>query len=114
MERKQRFLSRIVDIGAELFAISAACVRAAQDKNPNSQLLADAFAKQARIRVDELFEKLWKNTDDSDLAIARQVMDNQFTWLEEGVIDASIPGRWIADSTHRESTAANVHRPTPR
>ncbi|MFD4641069.1 acyl-CoA dehydrogenase family protein [Lentzea sp. NPDC058436] len=114
MERKQRFLSRIVDIGAELFAISAACVRAAQDGNPNSQVLADAFAKQARIRVDELFEKLWKNTDDSDQAVARQVLAGEYAWLEEGVVDASIPGRWIADSTHHESTAANVHRPTPR
>ncbi|GAA3669679.1 acyl-CoA dehydrogenase family protein [Lentzea roselyniae] len=114
MERKQRFLSRIVDIGAELFAISAACVRAAQDQNPNSQQLAGAFAKQARIRVDELFERLWKNTDDSDVLLAKQVMDGNYTWLEEGVIDASIPGRWIADATHRESTVANVHRPTPR
>ncbi|MGW6931299.1 acyl-CoA dehydrogenase family protein [Lentzea sp. NPDC054927] len=114
MERKQRFLSRIVDIGAELFAISAACVRAAQDENPNSQQLADAFAKQARVRVDELFEKLWKNTDDSDQVLAKQVMDGNYTWLEEGVIDASIPGAWIADSAHRESTVTNVHRPTPR
>ncbi|MBC7272190.1 MAG: acyl-CoA dehydrogenase family protein, partial [Streptomyces sp.] len=60
METKQGFLGRIVDIGAELFAISAACVRAQQDQNPNAAALADAFAKQARIRVDELFEKLWK------------------------------------------------------
>ncbi|MFJ8963837.1 acyl-CoA dehydrogenase family protein [Lentzea sp. NPDC102401] len=114
MERKQRFLSRIVDIGAELFAISAACVRAAQDENPNAHALADAFAKQARVRVDELFEKLWKNTDDSDQVLARQVLDGDYTWLEDGVLDASIPGAWIADSTHHESTTANVHRPTPR
>ncbi|SMD23954.1 acyl-CoA dehydrogenase family protein [Lentzea albidocapillata] len=114
MERKQRFLSRIVDIGAELFAISAACVRAAQDKNPNAQMLADAFAKQARIRVDELFEKLWTNTDDSDQVLAKQVLDGDYAWLEEGVVDSSIPGSWIADSTHHESTADNVHRPTPR
>lgn len=114
MERKQRFLSRIVDIGAELFAISAACVRAAQDENPNAQALADAFAKQARIRVDELFEKLWKNTDDSDQVLAKQVLDGNYAWVEEGVVDSSIPGSWIADSTHHESTADNVHRPTPR
>ncbi|WP_329789303.1 acyl-CoA dehydrogenase family protein [Lentzea sp. DG1S-22] len=114
MERKQRFLSRIVDIGAELFAISAACVRAAQDRNPNSQALADAFAKQARIRVDELFEKLWKNTDDSDQVLAEQVLGGAYTWLEDGIVDVSTPGRWIADSAHRESTAENVHRRTPR
>ncbi|GGM81647.1 acyl-CoA dehydrogenase [Lentzea pudingi] len=114
MERKQRFLSRIVDIGAELFAISAACVRAAQDKNPNAQALADAFAKQARIRVDELFEKLWTNTDDSDQVLAEQVLDGAYTWLEDGVVDTSAPGNWIADATHHASTADNVHRPTPR
>ncbi|SDF97621.1 Acyl-CoA dehydrogenase [Lentzea fradiae] len=114
MERKQRFLSRIVDIGAELFAISATCVRAAQDDNPGSRLLAGAFAEQARVRVDELFEKLWTNTDDSDLALAGQVLAGRFTWLEEGVVDTSIPGRWIADSAHRASTAENVHRRTPR
>ncbi|MET9224895.1 acyl-CoA dehydrogenase family protein [Lentzea sp. NPDC003310] len=114
MERKQRFLSRIVDIGAELFAISAACVRAQRDDNPHARLLADAFAKQARVRVDELFEKLWKNTDDSDVVLAKQVLDGNYAWLEDGVVDASIPGRWIADSTHRASTAENVHRPTPR
>ncbi|MCG8921427.1 acyl-CoA dehydrogenase family protein [Lentzea sp. CC55] len=114
MERKQRFLSRIVDIGAELFAISATCVRAARDRNPNSQALADAFARQARIRVDELFEKLWKNTDDSDQVLAEQVLGGAYTWLEDGIVDVSTPGRWIADSTHRESTAENVHRPTPR
>ncbi|KOV84010.1 acyl-CoA dehydrogenase family protein [Nocardia sp. NRRL S-836] len=114
MERKQRFLSRVVDIGAELFAISATCVRAVRDPNPDAQLLADAFCKQARVRVDELFERLWKNTDDSDVVLARQVMDGRFTWLEHGIVDPSIPGSWIADSTHRESTAENVHRPTPR
>ncbi len=114
MERKQRFLSRIVDIGAELFAISATCVRAVQDTSPDAQVLADAFCKQARVRVDELFEKLWKNTDDSDVVLARQVMDGRYTWLEDGIVDPSIPGSWIADATHRATTAANVHRPTPR
>ncbi|MGZ3142695.1 acyl-CoA dehydrogenase family protein [Lentzea chajnantorensis] len=114
MERKQRFLSRVVDIGAELFAISATCVRAVRDQNPDAQLLADAFCKQARVRVDELFERLWKNTDDTDVALATQVMNGRFTWLEDGVVDPSTPGSWIADSAHRESTAENVHRPTPR
>ena len=65
MERKQGFLGRIVDIGAELFAISAACVKAAADGDRAVEL-ADAFAAQARVRVDELFDRLWRNADDSD------------------------------------------------
>ncbi|PSL58472.1 hypothetical protein B0I31_101690 [Saccharothrix carnea] len=112
MERKQRFLARIVDIGAELFAISAACVRAAADGD-RAVALADAFAAQARVRVDELFDRLWRNSDDSDAALARHVLDGRFTWLEEGVLDPSSPGPWIADSTHRASTARDVHRKTP-
>jgi alkylation response protein AidB-like acyl-CoA dehydrogenase len=112
MERKQRFLARIVDIGAELFAISAACVKAAADGD-RAVALADAFAVQSRVRVDELFDRLWRNSDDSDLALARHVTDGRFTWVEEGVLDPSSPGPWIADSTHRASTMRNVHRKTP-
>ncbi|MCE6997930.1 acyl-CoA dehydrogenase family protein [Saccharothrix sp. S26] len=112
LERKQRFLARIVDIGAELFAISAACVKAAADGDRAVEL-ADAFAAQARVRVDELFDRLWRNCDDSDAALARHVLEGRFAWLEEGVLDPSTPGPWIADSTHRESTARDVHRKTP-
>ncbi|MFD9735663.1 acyl-CoA dehydrogenase family protein [Umezawaea sp. NPDC059074] len=112
MERKQRFLGRVVDIGAELFAISATCVRANADGG-NAAELADAFARQARVRVDELFARLWTNTDDSDVALTRKVMAGEFTWLEDGVLDPSAPGAWIADSKHRESTAEDVHRTTP-
>jgi hypothetical protein len=112
MERKQRFLGRIVDIGAELFAISACCVRAQRD-GTNAVELADAFSKQARVRVDELFERLWTNTDDSDVALTKKVLNGDYTWLEDGVLDPSVPGAWIADSTHHPSTAENVHRVTP-
>jgi len=112
MERKQRFLGRVVDIGAELFAISATCVRANADGG-NAAELADAFARQARVRVDELFARLWTNTDDSDVVLTRKVMAGEFTWLEDGVLDPSAPGAWIADSEHRESTAEDVHRTTP-
>ena len=111
MERKQRFLGRVVDIGAELFAISATCVRANADGG-NAAELADAFARQARVRVDELFARLWTNTDDSDVVLTRKVMAGEFTWLEDGVLDPSAPGAWIADSEHRESTAQDVHRTT--
>ncbi|GAB2983371.1 acyl-CoA dehydrogenase family protein [Saccharothrix stipae] len=112
MERKQRFLARVVDIGAELFAISAVCVRAVSDGD-RALGLADAFAAQARVRVEELFDRLWRNSDDSDLTLARHVLDGRLTWLEEGVLDPSSPGPWIADSTHRASTATDVHRKTP-
>ena len=61
------------------------------------------------MRVDALFDRLWHNTDDLDSRVAKQVMLGRHTWLEEGVIDASVEGPWIADATPGPSTMADVH-----
>ncbi len=89
METKQGFLGRIVDIGAELFAMSAACVRAEHlraegDHGREAYQLADAFCHQARIRVEELFGRLWTNTDDLDRKVVKGVLGGAYEWLEEG------------------------------
>jgi alkylation response protein AidB-like acyl-CoA dehydrogenase len=116
METKQGFLGRIVDIGAELFAMSAACVRAdmlraSGDHGREAYQLADAFCRQARIRVEELFTRLWSNTDDLDRKVVDGVLSGTYSWLEEGVVDASGEGPWIADATPGPSVKENVHRP---
>ena len=97
LEHKQRFLARIVDIGTELFAITAACVRAQRDRADHTAVeLADAFCRQARVRAEQRFDQLWHNCDDSDLTLARGVLNDRYTWLEEGILDPSIEGPWIA------------------
>ncbi|MGA5085146.1 acyl-CoA dehydrogenase family protein [Streptomyces pseudogriseolus] len=116
METKQGFLGRIVDIGAELFAMSAACVRAELlrgrgDHGREAYQLADAFCRQARLRVEELFGRLWSNTDDLDRKVVKNVLTGSYTWLEEGVVDPSGDGPWIADATPGPSTRENVRRP---
>ncbi|MFJ6836504.1 acyl-CoA dehydrogenase family protein [Streptomyces sp. NPDC091209] len=116
METKQGFLGRIVDIGAELFAMSAACVRAellrtTGEHGREAYQLADAFCRQSRVRVDELFGRLWTNTDDVDRKVVKGVLSGTYTWLEEGVLDPSGEGPWIADATPGPSTRENVHRP---
>ncbi|MFF5937014.1 acyl-CoA dehydrogenase family protein [Streptomyces sp. NPDC012508] len=119
MELKQAFLGRIVDIGAELFAMSAACVRAdllRSSGGPHgreAQALADAFCRQARLRVEELFGRLWSNTDDLDRRVVDGVLAGRFEWLEEGIVDPSDDGPWIADATPGPSTHENVHRKIP-
>ena len=117
LERKQGFLGRLVDIGAELFAMSAVCVRAQMDaaedpggRGKTGAELAGAFCAQARQRVDELFGQLWKNTDTADAALARRVMSGRYTWLEQGIIDPSIPGPWVAEVVPGPSKHDNVHR----
>lgn len=65
LEQRQGFLGRVVDIGAELFAMSAACVRAEAQRNADPVLgqqayeLAEAFCAQATLRVEALFQALW-------------------------------------------------------
>ncbi len=116
LERKQGFLGRIVDIGSELFAMSTVCVRAQADsaaggaRGENATDLADAFCRQARVRIEDLLRGLWHNTDALDVKVSRQVLDDRYTWLEEGVIDASTPGPWIAEAEPGPSKRENVHR----
>jgi alkylation response protein AidB-like acyl-CoA dehydrogenase len=102
LERRQGFLARIVDIGAELFAMAAACVQA-QTRRENGDLsagqLADVFCRQARLRAERLFDALWQNTDAADERLAKAVLAGRHTWLEAGVLDQSEgTGPWIAES----------------
>jgi len=117
LEKRQGFLGRIVDIGAELFAISAACVRAEMmraDRDPDAASaleLADRFARQARLRIDALFAALWKNTDTADVRLAEQVLDGRHSWLEAGVLDPSEgTGPWIAQWDAGPSETESVAR----
>lgn len=117
LEQKQALLGRIVDIGAELFAMSAVCTRAEsmrrQDPTTGASAygLADAFCRQSRARVDELFRELSHHTDASDRRLARAVLDGKVRWLEQGVMDPSEgTGPWIAPTPSGPSTRENVGR----
>jgi hypothetical protein len=101
LERKQSVLGRIVDVGAELFAISAAVVyadtlrRERPERADEATKLADLFCRQARRRADSLFAELFDNDDDTAYAIAQEVLDGRFTWLEDGIVDPSGEGPHI-------------------
>jgi hypothetical protein len=111
MERKQAYLGRIVDIGAELFAMSAACVRAQaeRDTRPDGVELADIFCRQSRHRVEALFHALWHNTDSRDVALARKLLDGRYAALEQGVLTPT-EGPWVAGWETGESTVDDVRR----
>jgi hypothetical protein len=117
LEYRQAFLGRIVDIGAELFAMAAACSRAAmitkQDPKQGAAAyeLADVFCQQARLRVETLFDGLWSNTDADDRVVARKLLEGDYTWLEAGVLDQSEgTGPWISEWSAGASDKPNVHR----
>ncbi|WP_306912480.1 acyl-CoA dehydrogenase family protein [Arthrobacter sp. B3I9] len=117
LEHKQAFLGRIVDIGAELFAMAACCSRAemllrtAPERAASAFELAEAYCEQAKVRVEEYFDQLWRNTDDTDRVLSRKVLDGGYLWLEAGVLDQSEgTGPWIADARPRPSEKENLHR----
>ena len=117
LEYRQAFLGRIVDIGAELFAMAAACSRAEMlradgtEDGATAYELADAFCAQSRVRVDELFDRLWRNTDAVDGRVATRLLGGAYTWLERGVIDQSEgTGPWISTWAPGPSQTANVSR----
>jgi hypothetical protein len=110
LEKRQGFLGRIVDIGAELFAMSASCVRA-ELLGDSARELADVFCRQARLRVERLFDGLWANTDDADSQVAAATLEGRYSWLEAGVLDQSEgTGPWIADWRAGASSEQNVAR----
>jgi alkylation response protein AidB-like acyl-CoA dehydrogenase len=102
LEKKQAVLGRIVDIGAELYAIACAAVYAQTqraehpERGDEAVALADLFIRQARRRVDVLFGALFSNDDDTNYALAQQVLDGRHTWLEDGIADPSGDGPMIA------------------
>ena len=117
LERKQAFLGRVVDIGAELFAMTACCSRAEMllhtdpERAASAYELAEAYCEQARVRVDEYFDQLWRNTDGGDRDLTRKVLAGDFAWLEEGILDQSEgTGPWIADASHGPTAKENLHR----
>jgi alkylation response protein AidB-like acyl-CoA dehydrogenase len=98
LEQKGHLLGRIVDIGAELYAIACACVyadtigRERPDRRQEAIELADLFCGQARRRADRLFAELWANDDHAQYEAAQQVLSGRYAWFEEDVLDPAGDG----------------------
>jgi hypothetical protein len=91
LEKKQLILGRLMEIGTDLFAISATCSRADSlvKKNPadTSPLdLADYFCRIAKRRIEKNFRQLTDNEDKATSHLAEATLENRFEWLEKGVI----------------------------
>jgi hypothetical protein len=94
LEREQLLLGRFVDIGAELFAITATCSHVQQllreadhpdDRAPLLKLL-DCFCRAAQRRIHRKFHELHHNDDHSSYHCAQQVMAGQPACLANGIV----------------------------
>jgi len=93
LEREQLLLGRFVDIGAELFAITATCLYAERllarpdGKGPvDLPELVDYFCRAARLRIEEKFRRTRSNTDRTGYRASRKLLDGKFPGLEEGIV----------------------------
>jgi len=91
LESRQAVLNRIVDIGVELFAISAVCSYAEhlskdKDNKENAIEIADLFCNMARERIDTFFKKAHRNCDRQSISVANNLLAQKYEWLENGII----------------------------
>jgi alkylation response protein AidB-like acyl-CoA dehydrogenase len=103
LEQKGSLLGRIVDIGAELYAIASACTYATTlaEEDPQHKdavyELADLFCNQARRRAEALFHALWANDDDDQYKAAQSVLDGRYEFFEDDVLDPAGDGPMIPE-----------------
>jgi hypothetical protein len=88
LQRKQMVLARLVDSGAELFAMAAVISRAASARETGAERLADLFCREARRRLAALHRGVYCNDDAFAYKTARQILDGEFAWLEENIISS--------------------------
>jgi hypothetical protein len=93
LEREQVLLGRFVEIGAELFAITATCSRANSIAKQNSGdaaddtlRLADYFCESARLRIERNFDGLTRNTDRAAYKVAQTVLNSDLKELNDGIV----------------------------
>jgi hypothetical protein len=91
LEKRQALLFRAVDIGADLFAMSAAVSRAdglRRSKSPEAKSaveLADVFCRMTRRRIESAFAAIRSNDDIRKYRTARRFLDGEHKWLERGM-----------------------------
>ncbi len=91
LEKRQQVLARFVNIGTDLFAMSAACSHAAYllEKNPSEKSpeeLADLFCRETRLRIRSEFRCQRENDDKMIYRVGRNMLEGKYKWLEEGII----------------------------
>lgn len=89
LEKRQILLGHLVEIGTELFAMSAICSYArmlgADPERLSAVDLADHFCLEARSRIEDHFRQLDRESDKASRRIGKDVLEGEARWLEEGV-----------------------------
>jgi len=80
LEREQLLLARFVEIGTEIFAITASCLRAerllenASEQKADVLLTVDYFCRSSRLRIEDKFRGIRHNNDKAGYKLAQRVL----------------------------------------
>ena len=88
LEKRQLLLARFVDIGTELFAITASCTHAQSLETDEARELTHYFCENSRLKIEALFRGVHDNRDTEGYRLAQRVLANEFNWLEDGILGA--------------------------
>jgi alkylation response protein AidB-like acyl-CoA dehydrogenase len=96
LEKKQAVLFRMVEIGAELFAMGATCSYAMKLQGQNGGdagpvKMADLFCSYARRRVEERFDRVFDNDDSATYRLAQEVLQGEHAWMEKNIAEPPRP-----------------------
>jgi alkylation response protein AidB-like acyl-CoA dehydrogenase len=94
LERKQMVLFRIVDIGTDLFAMSASISYAAmleKKGQKNAMDLADVFCREARMRIDANFHNLFTDHDDAAYKLVSKLLKGEYDWFKGELVQPVVP-----------------------
>jgi alkylation response protein AidB-like acyl-CoA dehydrogenase len=95
LERQQLTLGRIVDIGTELFAITATALYAdalvkregGGERRAELEQIVACFAAEARTRIACHVAGLRRNSDRRNYALAQALLEGKHAYLREGIVE---------------------------
>jgi hypothetical protein len=58
----------------------------AKKGNTKAIVLADLFCREARLRIDSLFDRFYGSNDQTIYRVAQQVLRGEHAWLEQGIV----------------------------
>ncbi len=110
LERRQALLFRMVDVAMDLFAMTAAVVRAQALRESGSRRareavsLADLFCRTSRRAIRQRFRDFWRNDDPVRYRVGRAVLAGEHAWLETGIVGLRLDAESLAPAVPQPST----------
>ena len=82
LDKQQLLLSRLTEIGTELFVVMCALLKSEQSNDKRDKALADAVFRNGKIKIKEKFAAIRNNNDQRNYKLGRKVLDGDYKKIE--------------------------------